>query len=105
MNPTWTPCFFVLVCRQRFEDRITSRLESGLASISSMLILPGNLTAEFSVQNPEFRVQGSGCRALESCAQLQVQQPSWARSEAHHSCLLLHRHVCINCINSSPTSH
>lgn len=57
---------FVLVCRQRFEGRITSRLESGLAAISSMLILLG--TSWLSLES---RVQGSDYRALESCAQLQ----------------------------------
>lgn len=57
---------FVLLCRQRFEDRITSRLESGLAAISSMLILLGT-----SWQSLVSRVQGSDYRALESFAWLQ----------------------------------
>lgn len=80
-EPTWTPCFFVLVCRQRFEDRITSRLESGLAAISSMLILLGTSwqrpegRVQNAVQSLEARVQGSDYR-VEPCAQLQ--QLNWA---------------------------
>lgn len=76
---------FVSVCRRRFEDRITSRLESGLAAISSKLILLGTWWPSPGVQSSgteglEFRVQGlDQDRALESClCSAPGQQLNWA---------------------------
>lgn len=65
---------FVSVCRQRFEDRITSRLESGLAAISSMLILLGTWwpSPESRDSSSEFKVWTRTELSSPACAQLQA---------------------------------
>lgn len=80
---------FVLVCRQRFEDRITSRLESGLAAISSMLILLGT-----SWQSLESRVQGSDyCTELSSPVLSYSTRIELGVIRSTSLPALLHRHV------------